>query len=123
MLTLSEAELNAVFKHLGAEQNAHEYSNPCCVTLVRPRGMTSKQICIVYLPNVLDFHLSELMGIVVHECEHVKQELFKMIGESNPGKEIEAYTIQCISQTVFDELLNRVKFNDKKFAVKINKAK
>ena len=122
-LTLSEDELNSVFSQLGAEQDAHKYSTPCCVTLTKPRGMTSKLACVIYLPNVIDFHLSELMGIIVHECEHVKQELFDMMGEKHPGKETEAYAIQCISQTIFSELLRRVKFDNKNYAVKINKIK
>lgn len=36
----------------------------------------------------------EIMGLIVHEVVHAWQGTLKLIGEKNPGEEIEAYTIQ-----------------------------
>lgn len=45
---------------------------------------------------------SEIMGLIVHESVHVWQEIKSHINEDSPSSEFEAYSIQTISQRVFE---------------------
>jgi hypothetical protein len=44
--------------------------------------------------------LSSIVGIIVHECTHVWQEIREFIGEEKPGMEAEAYALQTLTMNV-----------------------
>ena len=44
---------------------------------------------------------AEALGIIVHECTHVKQHVMESIGETSPSKEFEAYLMQSIFNEIF----------------------
>lgn len=50
----------------------------------------------------------EVAGILVHEAVHVWQKYAERIGESNPGREQEAYAIQAVSQELMDSFSRQV---------------
>lgn len=45
---------------------------------------------------------SEVALTLVHEAVHIKQGWFEAIGESKPGYEFEAYTVEQITKVLFD---------------------
>lgn len=49
----------------------------------------------------------EVAGILVHEATHAWQAYAEHIGETDPGKEQEAYAIQSISQALMGEFAAR----------------
>lgn len=45
---------------------------------------------------------SEILGVLIHEAVHVWQEVRACIGEHEPSKEFEAYSVQAISQSLIE---------------------
>jgi hypothetical protein len=66
------------------------------------------QIAIVCLGDVRDQNPIEIAGLIVHESVHVWQEWCDYYGETNPGREQEAYAIQSISQELMAEYARRI---------------
>jgi len=54
--------------------------------------------CIVAMASDLDRTDPEVIGLIAHECMHIVQELWKFIGETNPGDETEAYLLGYLVQ-------------------------
>lgn len=54
-----------------------------------------------------DLPLSEMVGIIVHEATHVKQQLMERISEHNPSDEFEAYTLQEIAQNLIQDYFKK----------------
>lgn len=59
-------------------------------------------ICIITIKDGAENErcLSAIVGIIVHECTHVWQEIREYIGEDKPGAENEAYTLQTLTMNV-----------------------
>ena len=49
----------------------------------------------------------QVVGLIAHEATHVWQQYADHIGESFPGREQEAYAIQWVTQTLYEEYLRR----------------
>lgn len=64
-------------------------------------------LCVVRInaPNVT---YTQLLGLIVHECEHIKQYLFEEIGEESPSAEFEAYVVQEIATNLFDDYFTKI---------------
>lgn len=64
---------------------------------------TNEMISIVCMDvgKSIDRPLRQVYSLLLHEAIHIKQFFFKEIGETNPGREIEAYVVQRIAQTLF----------------------
>lgn len=52
-------------------------------------------LAIIQLPDS-DHTLCEKVGLLAHECVHIKQFVMKSIGEDKPSDEFEAYFVQDI---------------------------
>lgn len=50
---------------------------------------------------------AQVAGLLIHEAVHVWQGIKRDIGETDPGDEVEAYTIQRIAQTFIHAFANR----------------
>jgi hypothetical protein len=46
--------------------------------------------------------IADQVGVIAHEAVHVWQYILEFIGEEAPGKEMEAYSIQWITSTMYD---------------------
>jgi hypothetical protein len=80
-----------------ADATVHYISNPkqelCCVVCMR--DTTSRAPL-------------EVAGLLVHEAVHIWQEYAASIGETQPGREQEAYAVQSIAQVLMEEFARRV---------------
>lgn len=68
---------------------------------------------VVYMPYA-DVSLLSQQGLVIHESVHIWQEIKKMMRESEPSIEFEAYSIQRIAQDLLHllELSNELEKPD-----------
>lgn len=88
-----------VSRHKGGATHTFEQKktgNLCALICVRSKSKD---------PNAI-------VGVLVHEAVHVWQHIREEIGETDPGKEFEAYSIQIISQRLiakYSELTNTKK--------------
>lgn len=60
--------------------------------------------CIITLGATKGRSKEQIAAIVAHEAVHVAQELWRHLGERNPGDEQEAYLVQQITQECLQEL-------------------
>ena len=60
---------------------------PACIVCIRPRGKRSR---------------AAWAALLVHEAAHVWQKIRQQLGESAPSAEFEAYSLQAITQEVFE---------------------
>lgn len=60
-----------------------------------------KVACIVYMPQT-DRDVNEVHALLAHEAMHVYQTMLEELGETAPGHEFEAYTVQALCQALFD---------------------
>lgn len=60
---------------------------------------------VVYLPAELAKQRSiyAVYGLIVHEATHIWQEIKELLGEDNPSKEFEAYSMQWIAYELIAE--------------------
>ena len=76
------------FMHLGAGAQVDYYDN-------------GKQ-CIVHLGDCSERALIEVHGLLLHEAVHIWQRVKALMGEKEPSKEFEAYSIQRIALDLFN---------------------
>lgn len=60
---------------------------------------------IVRMPEEKEYTFAERIGLLVHECTHVKQNFMAEIGETKPSEEFEAYMLQEIFTNLIGEYL------------------
>jgi hypothetical protein len=109
-LCLSEKEYINAAKSCGMSLS-HEWVINGCGATVHNETIDHKLYCIVCL-NVPDWVTPiEIAAMLVHEATHIKQVLMQSIGESEPSKEFEAYTMQQICLGLFDEYARRTTKN------------
>lgn len=107
-LCLSEDELRAALRHikypdtLGWVQPGKQAT---VYTLIPPSGRVT---CIVCLADWQGRDPVEVAGLLVHEAVHIWQQYADDIGETDPGREQEAYAIQAISQELMAEFARRM---------------
>jgi hypothetical protein len=96
----SERAWNKTMKEIGATGTPYPKVQACCTSFTSDTG---RQMCIVTLHESIDNAAPiELIGLLVHECVHVKQRVMEIMGETKVGEEHEAYTVQAIFQMVLD---------------------
>jgi hypothetical protein len=106
-LCLSEKEYLAVCKHLKVEN-----PTPWVASGARATNHTfesdGRLTCVVCMSELAqESEGVEVAALIVHEATHIKQELMQSIGETHPSPEFEAYTMQSICQTLFEEYARR----------------
>lgn len=88
---------NPLRKYTDARTNFYEYSGD--------DRNSPKITAVVYLPAELAKQRSiyAVYGLIVHEATHIWQEIKELLGEDNPSKEFEAYSMQWIAQELIME--------------------
>lgn len=75
----------------GADATCNTFSTsigkPACIVCIRPRGKRTR---------------AEWAALIVHEATHVWQKIRQELGESRPSSEFEAYSLQAITQELFE---------------------
>lgn len=64
-------------------------------------GKERKQIILITVgQRVKDYSVSQVCGIITHECMHAWRFIRKAIGERRPSSEFEAYAMQAMTQGI-----------------------
>ena len=66
--------------------------------------------CVVCLrPPAKGISIEQIAGLLAHEATHVWQYYREWIGENEPSKEFEAYSVQAITQRLFESYRTQTK--------------
>ena len=109
-LCLNEKQFKKVLKKLNLPRNewplfvVNEQSNATCHYFKKADGSLC---CVVCLRGYEKRELYSISGLLTHEAVHIWQEYKEFIGERNPSREFEAYSIQWIAQSLFDSYLKQ----------------
>lgn len=97
-LCLTEDQFNSACKSMAV---VAEFNNGDHATTYHFEN-GKRRACIVVVRDWQSRSKNEVLALLVHEAVHVWQETKLLIGESAPGREIEAYALQNITQELFD---------------------
>lgn len=107
-LVLNQAEFDAAMRHckvpVGLPYLKGARSDATSHHLVNGSGAV---VTVVALGDMAGRSGVEIAGLLVHEAVHVWQEYCDSIGETNPGREQEAYAVQAIAQELMAEYVRR----------------
>ena len=110
-LVQSEKQFHAAMSHCQIPKADHDdwiktpTANATMHWFNNPAG---EQCCIVALRMKKGISLIQVYGLLVHEAVHIWQAFRERIGEDNPSKEFEAYSIQAISQRLMAAYKHKV---------------
>ena len=108
-LVMSQDEFDAALRHfkmpLGtpyllnarADATVHFFDN-----------RSGDSVAVVALGDTTGRSSVEIAGLLVHEAVHIWQTHRESIGETHPGREQEAYAVQCIAQELMAEYARRL---------------
>lgn len=109
-LATSEAEFREALEHceVPAHQQPAEWMNDGkdarAYYLDNPRG---ELVCIVAIRIRPEVSGVQIASLLVHEAVHVWQVFIERMGEENPSREFEAYSIQAITQRLLQAYVDR----------------
>ncbi len=99
----SEKQFAAECRKLGIKQRPEWIggtSDACCHILANSKGETA---CIVAVPpRQRGQSRAAYAALIVPEAVHVWQQVRAAIGEDKPSSEFEAYSVQSITQALFE---------------------
>lgn len=110
LLCGTEADYKKAVKHCNVHQPGEwlrENFNGCTHTL-ESKGKITCIVCINF-EDAAKHPIHEVLGIIAHEGMHVYQSFIESIGERNPSREFEAYSVQMIIQRLFESYLIQTK--------------
>jgi len=107
-LCKNKKSFKAALKHLNIKKKDYPdfLLNKCADATVHYFENGTKTTAVVCLGNTSNRTPCEIIGLLIHEAVHIWQEIKYRIGELNPSKEFEAYSIQCIAQRLIEEYSN-----------------
>lgn len=97
-LFTNEEEYINFFSSLGVEIDM-----PNGDAMVTEATLKDGTVLYCVLLKELDIPYEKKLALLTHEAVHIAQLYFNEIGETNPGIEEEAYTVQGIAQCLFLE--------------------
>lgn len=106
-LCLSEKEYNQALDHIDFKGEREPWVLEDKDASVHFLRNGRKSIRIVCLQDIPEMPLPSVYALLVHEAVHIWQDLCKDLNESDPGREIEAYSIQHLSQQLINEFMRR----------------
>lgn len=106
-LCLSSAEFRRVARQLKVEDPG-TWKTESQVACVHTWENAGRLCCIVCIDPAEDVDPIDMACMFVHEAVHVFQRLCDSIGESQPSREFEAYSIERISEQLMREYVRRM---------------
>jgi hypothetical protein len=97
-LCLDEKKFNKEMKRLNVPKPHPEFlrqDETACVQYFT--GENGKRIALVCVGDLSNCVIEYVYATLTHEAVHVWQEIKEFIGEDNPGREFEAYSIEAIA--------------------------
>ena len=107
-LCLSEVEFCAAMKHCRLDTVNPWITSPQAGATVHHAHSDYGELAIVCMRDTRDLKPVEIAGLLVHESVHIWQQWCAYYGESDPGREQEAYAIQSIAQELMAEFARRM---------------
>lgn len=108
-LVTSQAECNRAFKDAGLKETvpwiASDHSDASVHYFDNPKGEQCYVVAIRLRDGISGIQVA---GLLTHEAVHIFQGFCERIGEHQPSKEFEAYSIQSISQRLLDAYAERL---------------
>lgn len=101
-LCLNEKEYLKQTKELGIKEPDKWVISGKHATVHYLTNSEGKLCCVVCLTEYSDHSTPEIYAVLTHEAVHIWQEFKEWIGETKPSREFEAYSIQAISQELFE---------------------
>lgn len=102
-LCTDEKSFHKELKRLGLPREPYicgEYAN--ATTSKYEHKPTGKLCAIVTIKPQKHWHRAGIDALLVHEAVHIWQWIKEILGEHDPSKEFEAYSIQAISQYLIE---------------------
>lgn len=110
-LCLSEKEYLKALKDIGMkpvdEWIKSEQADATLHYMHKPSGGLVVIMCLRMRDGINGIQVA---GLIAHESVHIWQVYAEHIGEENPGKEQEAYAVQCVFQSLAGEYARRIEF-------------
>jgi hypothetical protein len=106
-LCTEEAQFERELKSLGIKERpvwVPEGKDARVHHFTSPKGAA---LCIVCVKGWQKATPIEIAGLLVHEAVHIWQGVCEQMGEWEPSKEFEAYSIQSISQQLWEEFVRQ----------------
>lgn len=97
-LCLTEEQFARVCKHLGVQA---DWSHSNHATTYFFDDKDGRNTAVVVVRDWEHRDLNAVLALIVHEATHVWQYACRIMGETSPGDEIEAYAMQNITQELF----------------------
>ena len=109
-LCLSEKAFDAAARHCKVDNPGAWLDLNRHLALLHTWERHGDLTCVVCLhPNASGADPIEVACTLVHESAHIFQRLCDSIGEHQPGREFEAYTIERIAERLMREFVRQVK--------------
>lgn len=110
ILVFTAKEYRAVLKELGIKHTNFPFVESGANACVRHfetvgGGMDTCVVCIY--ESCLEQSVPYICGMLAHEAVHVYQTAMEYLGEKAPGREIQAYAIQHITEELISTFFNR----------------
>ena len=105
-LCLTEADYLKAARHCGIKSPNEWLDMNRAKACVHTWESGGKLVCVVCVhPDAAKAHPIEVAASLVHEAVHVFQRLCDSIGEAEPSREFEAYSIERISECLMREFV------------------
>lgn len=114
VLCLSEDEFLAAAEHCALKSPGEWMDEKRQVACVHTWELNGSLVCVVCLSPPEDFDAIDIAAAITHESVHIFQRLCDSIGESNPSREFEAYSIEHIAERLMREYMRQTRKKKRK---------
>lgn len=108
-LCLNDADFQKVMRHCKIKSPPEWIITPQAQATTHHLFNDHGVVCVICMRDWENRNGIEVAGLLIHEAVHVWQEYADSIGETNPGREQEAYAIQSIAQELMAEFARQTK--------------
>lgn len=95
-LVWNQDQFDLLFDDVKDTEKFMDTHGDCCVGFYN-----NYQFAIVQLGECDNRSIHQIHGLLLHEAVHIWQRLRTVMGEDEPSKEFEAYSVQRIAQDLF----------------------